>query len=225
MSLLSRRNILLAGAILAAAGLTAGAILAWGPQARAPQAAAAGDAQAAIGAPAPPFSEPDTTGAVRTLAEFAGRTVVLEWTNKDCPYVRKHYNSGNMQALQRAATADGVVWLTVLSSAPGEQGHLDAAGADANMRATNAAPTALLLDPDGTMGRAYGAQTSPHMYIINGEGRIVYQGAIDDRPSADPATLDGATNYVAAALADLDAGRPVATPQTVAYGCSVKYAS
>ncbi|MBI1186849.1 MAG: redoxin domain-containing protein [Alphaproteobacteria bacterium] len=226
MSLLSRRNILLGAAILAAAGLTAGAILAWGPQNNtARQAASEPAAQAVAGAAAPAFSVVDTTGATRTLAEFAGRTIVLEWTNKDCPYVRKHYNAGNMQALQRAATADGVVWLTVLSSAPGEQGHLDAAGANANIQATNAAPTALLLDPDGTMGRAYGAQTSPHMYIINGAGELVYQGAIDDRPSADPATLDGATNYVTAALADLDAGRPVATPQTIAYGCSVKYAS
>lgn len=225
MSLFTRRNILLAGGILAAAGLTAGAMLAWGPEARTARAPTPAEARADVGARAPDFSAPDTTGAVRTLAEFAGRTIVLEWTNKDCPYVRKHYNSGNMQALQRAAAADGVVWLTVLSSAPGEQGHLDAAAAAANIRATNAAPTALLLDPEGTMGRAYGAQTSPHMYIINSEGRIVYQGAIDDRPSADPATLEGARNYVTAALADLEAGRPVETPQTVAYGCSVKYAS
>jgi len=221
MSLLTRRNVLLVGAVIAAAGLTAGAILTWGPQETRPVQAA----EVVAGAPAPEFSVVDTNGAVRTLAEFSGRTIVLEWTNKDCPYVRKHYNSGNMQALQRAATDDGVVWLTVLSSAPGEQGYLDAAGADANIAAVNAAPTALLLDPEGTMGRAYGAQTSPHMFIINGQGQIVYQGAIDDRPSADPATLEGATNYVSAALADLEAGRPVASAQTVAYGCSVKYAT
>jgi peroxiredoxin len=212
MTLLSRRNILLAGAVAAAAALTAGALI-----------ASSADAAVETGAAAPAFSVVDTQGATRSLQEFAGRTVVLEWTNRDCPYVRKHYNSDNMQALQREATGSGVVWLTVISSAPGEQGHLSAAQAAANVRSTNAAPTAVLLDPSGAMGRAYGARNTPHMYIVNAQGRVVYQGAIDDRPTANPASLQGASNYVRAALADIRAGRPVATPETTPYGCTVKY--
>lgn len=228
MSLITRRNLLLGGAIVAAAALTAGAIIAGGAGnsgAAKAAAVAAGAGAPAIGARAPEFSVVDVNGATRTLAEFAGRTLVLEWTNKDCPYVRKHYGAGNMQGLQRAAAADGVVWLTVLSSAPGTQGHLDAAGAIANMEAVNAGPAAFLLDPEGAMGRAYNAQTSPHMFVINSEGVLVYQGAIDDRPSADAASLQGATNYVTAALEALAAGRAVETAETVAYGCSVKYAA
>ncbi|MDX2238103.1 MAG: redoxin domain-containing protein [Hyphomonadaceae bacterium] len=210
----SRRTVALTGAIAAAAALTAGALI-------------AGSARASvvIGATAPAFSVVDASGRTRTLSEFSGRTVVLEWTNHGCPYVRKHYDSGNMQALQREATASGAVWLQVISSAPGEQGHLDAAGARARVQTDNAAPTATLLDPTGVMGRAFGARTTPHMYILNGRGQVVYQGAIDDRPSARPSSLDGATNYVRAALADLTAGRPVATAETTPYGCSVKYAS
>jgi hypothetical protein len=183
-------------------------------------------AEAAVetGAQAPAFSVRDATGATRTLAEFAGRTVVLEWTNHGCPYVRKHYDARNMQTLQRDATADGVVWLQVISSAPGEQGFLDGPGAVARVATDGAHPTATLLDPTGAMGHAYGARNTPHMYIINGEGRLVYQGAIDDRPSARPSTLEGANNYVRAALADLDAGRAVATAETTPYGCAVKYA-
>ena len=183
-------------------------------------------AEAAVetGAQAPAFSVRDAPGATRTLAEFAGRTVVLEWTNHGCPYVRKHYDARNMQTLQRDATADGVVWLQVISSAPGEQGFLDGPGAVARVATDGAHPTATLLDPTGAMGHAYGARNTPHMYIINGEGRLVYQGAIDDRPSARPSTLEGANNYVRAALADLDAGRAVATAETTPYGCAVKYA-
>jgi hypothetical protein len=148
----------------------------------------------------------------------------LEWTNYGCPYVRKHYQSRNMQNLQQEATRGGVVWLQVISSAPGQQGHLDGAGATARVQSDGAHPTATLLDPTGAMGHAYGARNTPHMYIINGEGRLVYQGAIDDRPSARLETLEGATNYVRAALADLDAGRAVATATTTPYGCDVKYA-
>jgi hypothetical protein len=183
-------------------------------------------AQASVttGAQAPAFSVPDANGQIRTLAEFTGRTLVLEWTNHGCPYVRKHYDSANMQTLQREATANGVVWLQVISSAPGEQGHLDGAGARARVTTDNAAPTATLLDPSGVMGRAYGARTTPHMFIIGGDGRVLYQGAIDDRPSARPASLEGANNYVRAALADIAAGRSVQTAQTTPYGCSVKYA-
>lgn len=184
------------------------------------------NAEAAVetGAQAPVFSVRDASGVTRTLAEFAGRTVVLEWTNHGCPYVRKHYDSGNMQTLQQEATADGVVWLQVISSAPGEQGYLDGAGALARVNTDAAYPTATLLDPTGEMGHAYGARNTPHMFIINGEGRLVYQGAIDNRPSARPSTLEGANNYVRAALADLAAGRAVATAETTPYGCSVKYA-
>jgi hypothetical protein len=179
----------------------------------------------ATGAAAPAFSITDATGAVRTLAEFAGRNVVLEWTNNGCPYVRKHYDAGNMQALQRDAAARGVVWLQVISSAPGEQGHLDGPGAIASVVEEQATVSATLLDPEGVMGRAYGARNTPQIVMINPEGQIVYQGAIDDRPSARPETLEGATNYVRAAWADMDAGRPVQIAQTTPYGCSVKYST
>jgi peroxiredoxin len=208
----SRRNLLLgAGAVAILAGL-GGFVL-----------TQEADAAVETGAQAPAFSVQDASGQTRTLSEFAGRTVVLEWTNNGCPYVRKHYDSSNMQNLQREATASGVVWLTVISSAQGEQGYLDGGGATARATQENAAPTAILLDPSGTVGHAYGARTTPHMYVINGEGRLVYQGAIDDRPSARPASLEGATNYVRAALADVAAGRAVQTAQTTPYGCSVKY--
>lgn len=211
---LTKRAALFGAAVLGA-GALAGAAFMLG-----------GDAEAAIetGAQAPAFSVQDANGATRTLGEFAGQTVVLEWTNHGCPYVRKHYDSGNMQALQQEAAADGIVWLQVISSAPGEQGHLDAAGALARVETDNASPAATLLDPSGAMGRAYGARTTPHMYIVNGDGVLVYQGAIDDRPSARASSLEGATNYVRAALDDLAAGRAVQVPETTAYGCNVKYA-
>lgn len=212
MKQVTRRMIAYAAAFIAAGGLTAGALI-------------AGTARAAVenGMPAPAFAVRDAAGVERRLSEFAGRTIVLEWTNHDCPYVRKHYDGGNMQALQRQATADGVVWLSVISSAPGEQGHVTAAQAAALTESRAASPTAVLLDVDGAMGRAYGARTTPHMFVINATGRVVYQGAIDDRPSARASSLAGATNYVSAALADVAAGRPVATAQTTPYGCSVKY--
>lgn len=213
MSVSKRTLVLGAGAVLLAAGGASYALLG--------QPAAA---SVATGAPAPAFSVPDANGAARTLAEFAGRTVVLEWTNYGCPYVRKHYDSRNMQTLQQEASASGVVWLQVISSAPGKQGHLDGPGALARVRTDDAHPTATLLDPSGAMGRAFGARNTPHMFVIGGDGRVLYQGAIDDRPSARPETLAGATNYVRAALADISAGRPVAVAETTPYGCSVKYA-
>lgn len=179
--------------------------------------------EVASGAPAPAFSAVDASGAVRTLAEFAGRNVILEWTNNGCPYVRKHYDAGNMQALQRDAAQRGWVWLQVISSAPGEQGHLDGPGAIEQVATDQATVTATLLDAEGVMGRAYGALNTPQMVMINGDGVVIYQGAIDDRPSARPETLEGATNYVRAAWADLDAGRPVQIAQTRPYGCGVKY--
>lgn len=209
--MLSKRELLLAG--VAVAGLAACN--------RVP----ADVQQVATGAAAPAFSVVDATGATRTLAEFAGQNVILEWTNNGCPYVRKHYDAGNMQAVQREARERGWVWLQVISSAPGEQGHLEGPGALAQADADQATVTATLLDPEGVMGRAYGALNTPQMVMINGEGQIVYQGAIDDRPSARPETLEGATNYVRAAWADLDAGRPIQVAETTPYGCSVKYAA
>jgi peroxiredoxin len=178
-----------------------------------------------IGAPAPGFTAVDSNGNPRSLAEFRGKTVVLEWTNHDCPYVVKHYGSGNMQALQRYATAQGAIWLAVISSSPGEQGYVS--GAEANRIAADrkAAPTAILLDPEGTVGGAYGARTTPHMYVIDGAGTLVYMGGIDDRPTANPADIAGAKNFVRAALDDMAAGRPVATQTSRPYGCSVKYKS
>lgn len=212
---ISRRNLLLGGAAIAAVAALGGTLLLNGNEAL---------ASVENGAAAPAFSVQDASGATRTLAEFRGRTVVLEWTNHGCPYVRKHYDAGNMQTLQREAAADGIVWLQVISSAPGEQGYLDGAGALARVQTDSAAPSATLLDPSGAMGRAYGARTTPHMYVIDPQGVLRYQGAIDDRPSARPASLEGATNYVRAALADLAAGRAVQTASTVPYGCAVKYA-
>ncbi|UPT64021.1 MAG: thioredoxin family protein [Hyphomonadaceae bacterium JAD_PAG50586_4] len=215
MNEMSRRVLLLGGGALIAFGAAGGINMLLSDDAQ---------ASVATGSQAPDFSVQDANGATRTLAQFRGRTVVLEWTNNGCPYVRKHYDSRNMQTLQQEATTDGVVWLQIISSAPGEQGYLDAAGALARVQTDGAAPTATLLDPTGTVGRAYGALTTPHMYIVNPAGVLVYQGAIDDRPSARPASLEGATNYVRAALADLDAGRAVRTAQTTPYGCNVKYA-
>lgn len=185
--------------------------------------AAPAAADAKIGEPAPAFTATDADGVQRSLGEFAGKVVVLEWTNHDCPYVRKHYGTGNMQALQRQAAADGVVWLTMISSAPGEQGHVSGTQAEAIAAEAGAAPGHILLDPEGTVGRAYGAKTTPHMYVIDRDGRVVYMGGIDDRATTDPADIEGASNYVAAALSDLSAGRAVETPTGRPYGCSIKY--
>jgi Redoxin len=178
-----------------------------------------------LGQPAPAFRVADADGRTRTLAEFKGRTVVLEWTNNGCPYVRKHYDAGNMQRLQRQATSDAVVWLTVISSAPGFQGHLTAPGARAWKVKSGAASSAVLIDPKGVVGRAYDAKVTPHMFIVDRAGTLVFMGGIDDRPTADPDSLKGARNYVVAALADLKAGRAVAEPVTRPYGCSVKYST
>jgi len=178
-----------------------------------------------LGQPAPAFQAVDATGRTRSLSEFAGKTVVLEWTNDGCPYVQKHYGSGNMQRLQKRATADGVVWLTIVSSAPGMQGYLTPAQAKAWKVKAKAASTDLLLDPQGRVGRAYEAKATPHMFVIDKAGKVAYMGGIDDRPYADPASLKGARNYVAEALADLKAGRRVAVAVSQPYGCSIKYGS
>jgi hypothetical protein len=215
MTKLSKRALIIGAAGLAVA---AGAgVVFWG-------GGPGAEAAVETGAAAPAFSVRDASGATRTLAEFNGRMVILEWTNHGCPYVRKHYDAGAMQTLQRDATADGIVWLQVISSAQGEQGYLDGSGAIARVRTDNAAPSATLLDPTGVMGRAYGARNTPQMFIISPAGVVLYQGAIDDRPSARPSSLEGATNYVRAALADIEAGRAVQVAQTTPYGCSVKYA-
>ncbi len=176
-----------------------------------------------VGQPAPAFRLTDSNGKARSLADFKGKTVVLEWTNAECPFVKKHY-AGNMQALQKAAAKDGVVWLTVNSGAPGKQGHVDGAGANAIVKAKGAAPTAYLLDAKGDVGRAYAAKTTPHMYIVDPAGKLVYMGGIDDTPTADVADIKTAKNYVTAALADLKAKRAVQTASSKPYGCSVKYA-
>ncbi|WP_295457227.1 thioredoxin family protein [uncultured Thiodictyon sp.] len=176
-----------------------------------------------VGQPAPPFAVADTAGKTWSLADLKGKKVILEWTNDGCPYVRKHYGSGNMQTLQREVTAAGTVWLTVISSAPGTQGYVTPAEANRLTAERKAAPTAVLLDPAGTLGRAYGAKTTPHLYVIDATGTLVYMGGIDDRPTTDPADIPGARNYVRQAIADLDAGRPLTDPLTRPYGCSVKY--
>lgn len=185
--------------------------------------AIAATATAQVGQPAPAFELVDASGKTRSLGEFAGRTVVLEWNNPGCPFVKKHYR-GNMQAQQKAATADGVVWLTINSGAPGKQGHMDGEEAAEFVAESGAAPTAYLLDPQGTAGRAYGALTTPHMYVIDGAGVLRYAGGIDSHQSADPDDIPAATQYVPQALAELAAGQPVSVPKARPYGCDVKYA-
>ena len=180
-------------------------------------------ADGVVGKAAPAFTLTDTMGQKRSLSDFAGKTVVLEWLNHDCPFVRKHYGSGNMQALQTKETAAGVVWLSVVSSATGKEGNYSPEKLNELTAAKGAKPTAVLLDPDGTAGRAYGAKTTPHMFVIDGKGMLVYAGAIDDKPSTDPADVKTARNYVAAALDELRAGKPVSVASTTAYGCGVKY--
>jgi peroxiredoxin len=180
-------------------------------------------ADAVPGKPAPEFSAVDSNGKTHKLSDFKGRTVVLEWTNDGCPYVRKHYGAGNMQALQLDAANRGIVWLSVISSAKGEQGHVDGAGANKLTADRKAAPTAVLLDPSGVVGRAYGAKTTPHMYVIDKDGKLAYNGAIDDKPTANAADLKGARNYLTEALTAVADGKPVQTAATRAYGCSVKY--
>jgi peroxiredoxin len=176
-----------------------------------------------IGQPAPAFTGVDTAGNTHSLSDFLGKVVVLEWTNHDCPYVRKHYDAGNMQAQQRDATGDGVVWLSIISSAPGKQGHVSPARADELTASRDAAPTAVLIDESGDIGRAYKARTTPHMYVIDSDGKLAYMGGIDDIPSANPADIAKATQFVPAALAQVMAGKAADPSVTRPYGCSVKY--
>ena len=177
-----------------------------------------------VGEAAPDFVGTDSNAKTHKLSDFRGKVVVLEWHNQGCPYTKKHYESGNMQKLQKEWTAKGVIWLTVISSAPGEQGYVTAEQENAYLKKTNSTPTAALLDPTGVIGHLYGAKTTPHMYVINPKGLLVYEGAIDDKPTADPADIAGATNWVQAGLKETTAGKQVSTPVTRPYGCSVKYA-
>jgi len=178
---------------------------------------------ARVGDRAPDFTATDSNGTVHKLSQYQGKFVVLEWTNRGCPYTQKHYNSGNMQRLQREWTSRGVIWLTVISSAPGKQGYVNAPDENAYVKQVNAAPTAVLLDPTGLLGHLYDAKTTPHMFIIDPKGILVYNGAIDDRPTTDLADVNGAKNYLALALQEATTGKPVSIPTTRPYGCSVKY--
>lgn len=188
-------------------------------------AASATLAAAAIGQPAPNFSVTDTAGKTVSLADYRGKTVVLEWVNPGCPYVRKHYGAANMQATQQAAVDRGVVWLAVASTAPDATDYLQPAAMAAWMKAQKAAATATLMDEAGRLGRAYGARTTPHMYVIDAKGTLVYAGAIDNRPTARASDIAGATNHVNQALAEVLAGKPVSVAATQPYGCTVKYAA
>ena len=178
----------------------------------------------AVGSQAPNFRLPDANGKAVSLDQFKGKVVVLEWNNPGCPYVKKHYDSGNMQKTQAAAKKDGAIWLTINSGAPGKQGHMDGAQAKAFVAAQKAQPTAYLLDTKGIVGKGYGAVTTPHMYVIDKAGKLVYVGGIDDKATADKADIAGARNYVLAALSELKAGNAVSVATSRPYGCSVKYA-
>lgn len=179
--------------------------------------------QARVGALAPAFTATDSRGQTQSLARYRGKYVVLEWHNLGCPYTRKHYLTGNMQALQKEWTAKGVIWFTVVSSAFGQQGYVTAKEENRNLDEMHAAPTAALLDPVGEIGHLYLAKTTPQMIVIDPAGKVIYDGAIDDRPTPDLEDVPGARNYVAEALTEAMAGKPVATPLTRPYGCAIKY--
>lgn len=180
--------------------------------------------KAVVGQPAPEFMLPGGDYRAHALADYKGKVIVLEWTNPGCPFVKKWYGSGEMQKLQKEATEKGAVWLRINSSAPGKQGSQSPSETAATEKEQQVASTMTLLDTEGRVGHLYGAKTTPHLFVIDSKGILVYAGAIDSKPSVDPADIPGATNYVRAALADLAAGKPVAIPATQAYGCSVKYA-
>jgi peroxiredoxin len=179
----------------------------------------------AVGSGAPDFSLKDSKGQTHSLGQYKGKYVVLEWFNPECPFVKKHYGSDNMQKLQAEATGKGAVWLSIDSSAEGKEGYLDADAANKIMTQWKTKQTALLLDPEGKAGQAYGAKNTPHMVIINPEGKIVYEGAIDSKASPNPADIPSSTNYVKVGLEEAMSGKPVSNPQTKPYGCSVKYKS
>ncbi len=176
-----------------------------------------------VGEPAPDFTGTDSHHKAHALSAYRGKYVVLEWHNNGCPYTQKHYVSGNMQKLQQRWTERGVVWLTIISSAPGTQGYVTAAEENAYLRAMKASPAAAILDPTGEIGHLYSAKTTPQMIVINPQGVLIYDGAIDDRPTTDVSDVAGARDYVSAALQEALSGKPVTLPSTRPYGCSVKY--
>ena len=176
-----------------------------------------------VGQPAPEFTLTDSNGTSHKLSDFKGKFVVLEWLNHGCPFVQKHYDGGNMQGLQKEYTGKDVVWLSIVSSAPGKQGHMSAEETNKTKEEKGSAATAILIDEDGTVGKLYDAKVTPELYVVNPEGVLVYAGAIDDRKSTDAADVAGAKNYVKQALDEAMAGKPVSEPSTPAYGCSVKY--
>ncbi len=180
-------------------------------------------AAAIVGAPAPTFELRDADGKNVKLGDYTGKFVVLEWVNFQCPFVGKQYGSGNMQALQKKYTGKGVVWLSICSSAPGKQGNVTGEEAEELVKEKDAAPSRFLLDPKGKVGKAYGAKTTPHMFVIDPKGIVVYNGAIDDKPSTRREDVAMAKNYVVAALDASMSGRKVALAATQPYGCSVKY--
>ena len=177
----------------------------------------------AVGTNAPDFSLTDSKGKTQSVSQYKGKYVVLEWFNPECPFVKKHYGSGNMQKLQTEFTSKGIVWLTIDSSAPGLEGNLTAEQANAKIAEWKTKQTALVLDPDGKAGRAYGAKNTPHMFVINPEGKIVYEGAIDSKATPNPSDIANSTNYVKVALEESLAGKTVSNANTRPYGCSVKY--
>ena len=181
-------------------------------------------AQAVVGSQSPNFTATDSQERTHTLNEYRGKYVVLEWHNQGCPYTRKHYVSGNMQALQKEWTEKGVVWFTVISSAQGQQGYVTDAEENAYLQEMHADPTAVLMDPQGRLGHLFGAKTTPEMYVIDPEGKLIYEGAIDNRPTPDVSDIKGADNYLNDALSEAMAGKPVEHSYTRSYGCSVKYA-
>jgi peroxiredoxin len=178
-----------------------------------------------VGAAAPEFSLPDSNGKTHSLSQYRGKYVVLEWFNPECPFVKKHYGSGNMQKLQEEYTGKGIVWLTIDSNASGTEGNITPEQANKIMASWKTHQTALLLDPESKVARSYGAKNTPDMIVINPEGKIVYEGAIDSKPTPNPNDIPGSTNYVKAALDESLAGKPVSNPATKPYGCSVKYKS
>jgi AhpC/TSA family len=210
-------------AVILFAGLAAWAIAAKVADAERTETFANALKEPAVGSPAPALTLTDTRGKQHNLADYKGKHVVLEWVNFGCPFVKKHYESGNMQATQKKAVDKGVVWLSVCSSAEGKQGHMDADDWNEEIADRKLASTAVLLDENGAVGRTYGAKTTPHMYVVNPDGVLVYKGAIDDKPSTNEDDIPGARNHVLAALDESMAGKSVSTPSTQPYGCSVKY--
>jgi len=178
---------------------------------------------ARVDSPAPDFTLTDSKGESHSLSDFKGKYVVLEWVNYDCPFVRKHYRSGNMQELQKHATGEGVVWLSICSSAPGKQGHFEGSELTERIADEKATPTAYLIDSDGKVGRMYDAKTTPHMFVVNPEGTLIYAGAIDNTPSTDKEDIPKSTNYVMQVLDESTAGKPLSVKGSKPYGCSVKY--